>query len=126
MSVSELTMDDTNDLWDVQSLVDTVGDDTELIVSLTELFVEDSGHRLATLERAVTDGDLDVVRREAHTLKGAAGNIRATRARKAASLLEASAREGKLADTARYLCDLKSELSALYARFRTFVQRALS
>ncbi len=50
-----------------------------LLGELVETFVEDTEPRLKVLERAVTEGDLPAVRREAHALGGSAGSLGAVR-----------------------------------------------
>jgi HPt (histidine-containing phosphotransfer) domain-containing protein len=53
--------------------------DTELLEELIALFQSDTSSRLEVLGRAVAEGDLPVVRMEAHTIKGSAVQVGAER-----------------------------------------------
>ena len=121
MNVTSCSLSTSNSLWDLQALIDTIGYDTDLINTLTSLFVDDSRQRINLLERALSEGDLDVVRKEAHTLKGSASNIRAPRAREAAARLEITARQGNCLDCRQRLRELKEELADLYEGFKTIL-----
>jgi HPt (histidine-containing phosphotransfer) domain-containing protein len=49
--------------------------DAEMVVEILTLFQEDSAARLRELNQALAGGDRETVRKEAHTLKGAALQI---------------------------------------------------
>ncbi|MBF0400691.1 MAG: response regulator [Magnetococcales bacterium] len=56
-----------------------VAGDTALYRSLLETFVENHAHGIAEIEAAVSQGEMGRARRLAHTLKGVAGTLGATR-----------------------------------------------
>jgi HPt (histidine-containing phosphotransfer) domain-containing protein len=64
-------------LWDLpDSLREFVsGGDPEMVVEILTLFQDDSSVRLRELNDALAAGDRDAVRKQAHTLKGAALQI---------------------------------------------------
>lgn len=53
-----------------------MGDDFTLLV---ETFTSDSTQRIAAIIEAISVGDADAIRRAAHSFKGSAGNMAATR-----------------------------------------------
>ncbi len=55
--------------------LDRIGDDLELLEELWEMFLEDLPDRVKTLQQAVADCQIDIIRSEAHTIKGSAANI---------------------------------------------------
>jgi HPt (histidine-containing phosphotransfer) domain-containing protein len=78
--------------------------DEELYRELLELFRDDAPLQMHTLEQALQEGNLPVVERQAHTLKGAAANVGASAVRDAALGIECAARHQDLA-AARTLYD---------------------
>jgi HPt (histidine-containing phosphotransfer) domain-containing protein len=60
------------------------------------LFLQDCPARLTAIEAAVEKKDADLIRREAHGLKGAAGNLSAHGLSAAARTLERVGAEGRL------------------------------
>ncbi|MBN1847588.1 MAG: response regulator [Deltaproteobacteria bacterium] len=69
-------------------LLGRVNGDEELCNELLELFVDDFPVQMATLKRAMERKDMDLVSKQAHTIKGAAANIGATALREAAFRIE--------------------------------------
>ena len=75
------------------ALADLAGDDEpDLIRDLVALFVEDSGQRIASLERGLQSGDVGAVGAAAHALRSSAANIGALEFSRACSELERCAR----------------------------------
>ncbi len=52
-----------------------VADDVELLRSLVDLFVESCPGQMAALRESIARGDAVLVRRQAHTIKGAVANF---------------------------------------------------
>ena len=63
-------------------------------LSILRMFCEGHGESDLALSRAIDDGDIEVVQRLAHTLKGLAGQIGANGLQHEAEVLEHAAREG--------------------------------
>lgn len=59
--------------WDY--LATLSGGDREFELELLQTFVEDAQERLAALVKAVNEGNVDQIKRDAHHLKGASGNV---------------------------------------------------
>jgi HPt (histidine-containing phosphotransfer) domain-containing protein len=66
----------------------------DLVLEVIELFLDESGDRLAELKGAIEGNDLPVVARIAHTLKGSAGHLGAKALTTLCRRLEDKARTG--------------------------------
>ncbi|MEI7606448.1 MAG: response regulator [Rhodospirillaceae bacterium] len=62
---------------------------------LVQAFIEETDQRIVDIERAVAAGDVESLEREAHTLKGNAGNIGLTAIQNLANDVVVACREGK-------------------------------
>jgi signal transduction histidine kinase/ligand-binding sensor domain-containing protein/DNA-binding response OmpR family regulator len=81
---------------DRAGLLQRVGGDTALMADVIAMFVEDCPVRVAAIKAAIDARDADRLRREAHTLKGAAGNLSALRLFERARTLEQLGTLGRL------------------------------
>jgi len=95
-----------NDLVDRVSLLDRVEGDQELLAEIIKVFLADAPQLLGAMQNALQQGDMILLERSAHSMKGAAGNMSALATVNAASQLEQSAKKGD-AETS------KSNLTAL-------------
>ena len=96
------------------------GDDREFYRELLELFLEDARQRLTLLESALAAGDLREVAATAHSIKGAAANLAAGRAREIAYAIESGGRAGNRAGLAVLTGDLATEIERVAAFTRSF------
>ncbi len=64
--------------FDASFLLEQFEGDTEAVAAVMEVFAEDAPKQIRLLKDALRDHDLDAVRRHAHSLKGAAGNVGAS------------------------------------------------
>ena len=80
------------ELIDRASLLERVEGDQELLTEMIHLFQEDGPKLLAAMRDALQSGDMVVLERSAHSLKGAAGNLSAKAAGAAAQQLEKDAK----------------------------------
>jgi CheY-like chemotaxis protein len=71
-----------------QELLTRVGGDEALLREVVQLFLSDCPVRLAAIRKAVEAKNADLLRTEAHTLKGAAASVSATGLAEAAAVLE--------------------------------------
>ena len=74
------------------SLLERVEGDQELLTEMIHLFQEDAPNSLAAMRDALEQGDMAVLERSAHSLKGAASNLSANATAAAALQLEQDAR----------------------------------
>lgn len=56
-------------------LKSSLGDDTDLIEEILELFKETTPEIVENLDNAADEGNIEGVKRSAHSLKGSSGNI---------------------------------------------------
>jgi two-component system, sensor histidine kinase and response regulator len=84
--------------FDAAALLERVEGDAELLREIVDLFATDSPRLLKELRQASADGNAGILKRAAHTLKGAASNFGAIAVVDAARDLETMGREGNLAD----------------------------
>jgi len=73
---------------DFSRIQETSDGDTEFERDLLGVFIEDCEDRLQRLNAAIAAGRLDEIKREAHTIKGAAANVGTTRLQEIALRLE--------------------------------------
>jgi CheY-like chemotaxis protein len=85
-------------LLDLQALRQQLGDDEDFAAELLAVFVQAADARLTALVTAMQDDDQVAIARHAHSLKGAAANVRANALSIAAGALEAAARGSGVID----------------------------
>jgi HPt (histidine-containing phosphotransfer) domain-containing protein len=104
---------------DVGQMRDRVGDD-ELIADIVRLFLEDHPIRHAAIERAVEERDPERICSGAHTLKGSASNLSASRVAAAAHMIEALGDPADFSGVDANLMTLVAEVERLAAALRQF------
>ncbi|QIN81619.1 PAS domain S-box protein [Rubrobacter tropicus] len=82
----------------------------DILEELAGIFLEDAPGRVEEIRSCLESGDATGVERAAHTLKGSAGNMGATRVSSLASVLQDAGGEGDLSDAPRLLGELEQEL----------------
>lgn len=105
---------------DRDELLHRLGDDEDLFTEVVRLFLEDCPVRLAAIKDAVDRGDGDLIRRTAHALKGAAGNLSAVGLFDAARTLERLGEEGRLEATRAAWRQLSAEAALAMEALRQF------
>jgi two-component system sensor histidine kinase/response regulator len=100
---------------DLAALQARVEGDLELLVELSELFLNTSPAQLEEIQTAISDGDNYTIERAAHSLKGAARNLAADPCAEAAFALELAGRSGDLSETNQLLATLRVELDRLHS-----------
>ena len=91
-------------------MIQRLDNDEEIAREIAEIFVVSSEELLAELVTAVADGQADVIRARAHSIKGSAGNIGADAVLDFAASMEDAARDGDLAQASQLLGPLKRAL----------------
>lgn len=84
--------------------------DPDIIRELAEIFLEDAPARIAEIRASLESGDAGGVERAAHTLKGGAGNMGASRMSRLAAGLQEAGHGGDLSEVPGLLRDLEAEL----------------
>jgi PAS domain S-box-containing protein len=98
---------------DLKAALERLGDDREFLEELLREFVDRAPGQLKMLGEAAQRGDARVVQTEAHSLKGAAGNLGAGRIADLALSLEMSGRSGDLTGVEETIAELRTELEKL-------------
>ena len=83
-----------------------------LVAELEAVFLSTTEASLATLKRAIEQGDTETCRKEAHALKGAAASVTATVIREGAARIEARVKQGDLDGAATELTALENIFGA--------------
>jgi HPt (histidine-containing phosphotransfer) domain-containing protein len=95
------------------SLMERVEGDQELLTEMIHLFQEDAPNLLAAMRDALQRGDMVVLERSAHSLKGAAGNLSAKSTAAAALQLEANAKNRDTASARGSLVEVERAVKQL-------------
>ena len=81
-------------IFDLGDLIQRLGGRENLVGRFIELFLKQATTCSSALHVAMHSGEIEEVRIQAHTLKGAAGNISALRIQKTAAVIEGIAKNG--------------------------------
>ncbi len=107
---------------DRQKAMATVGGDRELLCSLVTLFRAESPRMQTQLRQALASRDPGQVRRVAHTIKGAVGNLGACRAMERAQALELLGKNGDLSRADEAMAALQTALAEVEAALDTLAR----
>jgi HPt (histidine-containing phosphotransfer) domain-containing protein len=102
----------------VQSLLDLVGGDTTGLQALIRSFLDESPRLVASMRTAVDEGDCELLRRGAHTLKSSARDFGASQLSALCQVLEATAKKGSLEGAAELLVQIEAEYPAVSQALR--------
>ena len=87
--------------------------DRELAVEIINLFLDECIGQVSEMQQALADGNLPLLSRVAHTIKGSLGSLHASRSRFCAQELELAAKHGEGESCGPLLDKLIGELAAL-------------
>jgi len=97
----------------VDSLLEMIGGDPEMVREIVNAFLEDAPDRLAEIATGLADGDATVVRRAAHTLKANGLTFGALGFAEACRKLEEVAGNGALDGAAPIAAEIERSWSAV-------------
>jgi PAS domain S-box-containing protein len=100
-------------VFDVSAVLDSLGGDSELVLEIAAIFLEQSPKHMVKIREAVSKQDPKLLEYGAHALKGAAANLLAQGVVDAASKLEDLGRAGSAAPSEEMLRSLEEELGKL-------------
>jgi len=106
-------MTESGPLLDLDTLLESVGGDRELLDELAATFIAEVPGWIASLRAALESGQPETVFRVAHGVSGAVGYFRAAGVRKRAVDLETNGRVGRLEGAAAQIDQLEIDLLAL-------------
>ena len=107
---SQTEPEDTEPVFDRASLLERLGGREEMIGRFVDMFTRNVAAFQESLLSAVESRDGEQIRVQAHSIRGAAGNISARRVWRTASDIEAHAREGRLDEVAGLVVQLNNEI----------------
>ncbi len=81
-------------LLDREGALKRLQNDTEFLNVLYDAFLEDLPNKLKAIDEAVSSGQIQLMQRTSHSLKGAAATVGAAALRETALAMEMAAREG--------------------------------
>jgi len=91
-----------------KALAQACGDE-EFLDEMIQYFIESMPSQIETLHSSIESKDTDALTKQAHTLKGASGNLSADKITAAAFKLEQMGRKGDLTNASQILDELKGE-----------------
>ena len=112
-ATEEDTLKGRNIPIDFDKAVEEFEGDKEFLMEVIDSFLEKVGTQTETIRQAISNGDSEIVRREAHSIKGGAANLTADELSKVASELENSGKSGMLGESTVILDRLEKEFHRL-------------
>lgn len=97
-------------IFDEQDLIERLTDDAELAETIIDGFLKDVPTQIDILKTCLEKGDIAGVRRQAHSVKGAAANVGATSLQTAAAQIEEAAEKKELSEAAVRFPRLEEQL----------------
>ncbi|MGB7060939.1 MAG: PAS domain S-box protein [Candidatus Zixiibacteriota bacterium] len=98
---------------DLEAALDRFDGDKEFLTNMLQEFLDSASGQLETLEKAVEREDAELIEREAHSIKGAAGNLGATGIADVSLKLELLGRKADLSGGNEVIARLKTEFKRL-------------
>lgn len=103
-----------NDLrWNRDFALEQAADDEELLEELITIFKESSASDFANLKQGISEGDADMSRASAHSIKGAAASLGFEGVREVTEVMEADCRNGSLTVSTELLPKLEHLIDLL-------------
>ncbi len=96
-------------IFDKSALLERLGNDEETYTEVIELFLEDIPLEIEQLKKAFANQDTLLVQQQAHTIKGAAGNVGALALQEAANLMEAAGKKSSTTMNEKMVVKIKEE-----------------
>ncbi|MEM1427947.1 MAG: response regulator [Pseudomonadota bacterium] len=100
------------------ALMELVGDDPEVFSELTQSFLDDAPGILATMKAATESGEMDPIRRGAHSIKANATDFGATRLTDLCRALENAVRAGESVDAVAATQEIEVEFAEVSQALR--------
>ena len=100
-------------VYDPSALLERLGGDEKVYEEVVALFLQDVPRQIRSLQETVSRGDMAAARRQAHTLKGASGNVGATDLEKVLGKTERACEQGDAKGASRMLNRITFEFEKL-------------
>ena len=99
--------------FDRTALLERLGGNKKLYQEVVTLFLQDVPGQISSLQEAINSGDVTKAQNQAHTLKGASGNVGAVGLQKVAFQIEKACKGGNLKDAVEMLEMINVEFGEL-------------
>ncbi|MBX7144961.1 MAG: Hpt domain-containing protein [Oligoflexia bacterium] len=103
--------------FDRAGALDRCDNDSQLLKELVQMFFSEYPTALTAIHAAIAAGNADALRKSAHSIKGAAGNVGAVRAHSLALALEKMGASGNLATAKDTLKSFEQAVEAFKVTF---------
>jgi HPt (histidine-containing phosphotransfer) domain-containing protein len=100
-------------ILDLRQAVSDLGDDEDIYREVLDTYLEDTPQLIAAIRTAIDGADVEVLYRNAHSLKSTSFTVGGRRLGQAAFTLEQDARQGKMEGAAEKLAEIESEYALL-------------
>ncbi|HPS57565.1 MAG TPA: Hpt domain-containing protein [Spirochaetota bacterium] len=104
-------------------LAERLDSDFDLFRELTDLFIDDSASLMGRIKNSIDSGDMESLRKNAHTLKGAVSNFSAQGAYDAAFELETAGRNSCIDGLADKYTALENEIQAVIQDMKSILEK---
>ncbi len=101
------------EIFDESELLNRFQGDREFLYELVDLFLDDYPKHVAAMRQAIRTGDMPVLRRSAHTLKGSVGNFNCSEAFHAVTRVADAAENSDVKEAGPALAELEQALEQL-------------
>ena len=108
----------------LRALRKLTGDDPDFLTELVELYLSDTPPRITRLRNSITQKNVAEIRSEAHSLKGASGNITALELQEIFSQIEGRAMAGCYEDAANLALKAEIEFEKVSMTLRKVIHTA--
>ncbi len=108
----------------LRALRKLTGDDPDFLTELVELYLSDTPPRITRLRNSITQKNVAEIRSEAHSLKGASGNITALKLQEIFSQIEGRAMAGCYEDAANLALKAEIEFEKVSMTLRKVIYTA--
>jgi two-component system, sensor histidine kinase and response regulator len=108
---------------DLDAALKRLEGDRELLEEVARLFLDECPKMLAEIQSAASAGDLHLLERAAHTLKGSSANVGALAVSEAAIELEHRARSNRLDSAKALIQRVEEQVASLLPELESFLQK---
>jgi len=102
-----------SEIFDKTILLEKIGGDEAICAEILQVFIADIPLRIKEIEEALAQNDLPTLKRGAHTIKGASGNVGALKLQAIALQLETAAGAGVTSSAREMLNNIKTEFEKI-------------
>jgi PAS domain S-box-containing protein len=107
--------------WNKEMLIKRMMNDEDLVKDILAVFIDELPQQVNTLLQVLKTKELKAIERQAHTIKGAAGNVSATLIQEAAKALELLAKSNDLDKIAERIPELEQRVKATITAMKVYI-----